>query len=61
MKKLLAVLFTMALAVSLSAPVFAAPTAQDSGTTASSSGKKKSKTHHHHKKSKKSKSSGSGM
>lgn len=61
MKKLLAVLFTMALAVSLSAPVFAAPTAQDSGTTASTSGKKKSK-HHHSKKSKKSKSSsGSGM
>lgn len=58
MKKLLVVLFTAALAISLGAPVFAAPTAQDSGTMASSS-KKKSKTHHHHKKSKKSKSSGS--
>lgn len=56
MKKLLTVLFTLALAVSLGAPVFAAPSAQDSGTSSASTSKKKA--HHHHSKKKK-KSSGS--
>lgn len=57
MKKLLTVLFTLALAISLGAPVFAAPSAQDSGTSSASTSKKKA--HHHHHSKKKKKSSGS--
>lgn len=63
MKKLLTLMFTLALAVSLGMPVFAAGTSLGAGnSTGQMSGKKKSKKKTHHKKKKKSKSStGSGM
>ncbi|MGH9406681.1 MAG: hypothetical protein ACRD3D_12705 [Terriglobia bacterium] len=63
MKKLLAALFTLALAVSLSVPVFAAPGAQDTGSSSSTTmpkKKKHSKTHHKKKKHSTTTSSGTG-
>jgi hypothetical protein len=59
MKKLLTLLFTLALAFSLGAPVFAAPTGAGQSSTTTTSKKKKKKA----KKAKKSKksSASSGM
>jgi hypothetical protein len=60
MKKLLTLIFTMAVALAMGAPVFAAPSAQ-SGLNPISVNAKKKKKAKKAKKSKKSKKSGSGM
>ncbi|MGH9395578.1 MAG: hypothetical protein ACRD18_01835 [Terriglobia bacterium] len=55
MKKLITLLFTAALALSLGMPVFAAAMPQDAGQTTTQ--KTKKHHHHHHHKTKKSKKS----